>query len=207
MYYFLIQLTRTFKFLIDTGANVSLIKTDKVKQTPLCFNPNDKITINGISRNKSIQTAESVYLEPIIDNHEFKIKFHIIERPTNIPFAGLIGNDFLQSKNAEINLEQFTLKIKSLPFPLKIYRNSEFVCTDDTLCSQQPNKNDNVILKPRSETLIRDNIINQNKISEGITPEIKIYNGVFIAKAILKVNNKKVVTSVINTTDKFVKII
>lgn len=197
----------TFKFLIDTGASVSLIKTDKLKQTPLYFNPNDKVMINGICPNKQILTTGSVNLEPIFDGYKTKIKFHIVKGPTNIPFDGLLGNDFLLPGKAEINLNQLNLKINCLPVSIKIFTDIEqpFINEPQLLpLSNNQIKKEAITLNPQSETFIEVNIV--NNITEGITPEIKICNGVFIAKAILKVTNKKAITSIVNTTDKAVKI-
>lgn len=182
-----------FKFLIDTGASLSLIKTDKLKLTKLFYDSSEIVTLNGLSPNCPINTAGSVILDPSIHDKSFKIKFHIVEHQNNIPFDGLIGNDFLKEEEAQIDLNKLELRIKSLPFPLKIWLNSN------------PEDNPVFILKPRSETVVRAKILNP-EIKEGICPEIHIYDGVYLAKSIVKVENNTALTTILNTTNQSIKI-
>ncbi|XP_063920701.1 uncharacterized protein LOC135135549 [Zophobas morio] len=185
-----------FKFLIDTGANISLIKTQKLKQTNLTYNPNDTVILNGLSINSPVETLGTVTLIPRINDHELGINFHIVkEDTTNVPFDGLIGNDYLLTQQkANIDFDNLKLTIKDLPFPININ------------CNSNPNDESCYYLSPRSETLIKVGILNKN-ISEGVTPEIPICEGVFLAKAILKVNTDKTAyTTILNTSDKKIKI-
>lgn len=182
--------------MIDTGANVSLIKTAKLKQTNLMYNPNDTVILNGLSTNSPINTLGSVILTPCLNNNHLNIKFQIIkEETTNVPFDGLLGNDYLlTNQQAKIDYEKLKLKLKDLPFSIDMFKNSN------------PQSESCYYLNPRSETVIKVKILNQN-LSEGITPEISICEGVFIAKAILKVNeDNTALTTILNTTDKTIKI-
>ncbi|KAJ3650056.1 hypothetical protein Zmor_021765 [Zophobas morio] len=128
-----------------------------------------------------------------IYGHKVPIKIHIVKQDCNIPFDGLIGNDFLQPQNAQIDYKNCTLKIDSLPFNIPIYLN----------CN--PNKNESYILKARTEAVIEVNIINDN-LNEGIIKETPIIDGVYLAKSIVKVNNQKAITTIINTLERDVRI-
>lgn len=144
----------------------------KIRQTQL--KPNDKeiILINGISPDKPIASIGTVDFVSNIEQSKLTNKFHVVSSQTNIPWDGLIGDDFLRSQKAQIDYKECNIRLNCLPNPLKIYnRNAEAN-----------------ILQPRSETVIEDNILNKG-LTEGTTPDIKICDGVFLAKAIVKVNS------------------
>lgn len=176
-----------FRFLIDTGASSSLIKLEKLKLTKSKYNPTEILTLNGLSANTPVKTIGSIVLNTRIHNKFLDIKFHIVKQESNIPFDGLIGQDFLKQEGAEINYSQGFLKIKSLPFPVKLQ-----------LSSKKENGN-SYVLNPRSETVIQVDILNSG-ITQGICPEVVLYDGVYIAKAIVKVDSdNKALTTVLNT--------
>lgn len=183
-----------FTFLLDTGANVSLIKLPKLKQTKSTYNPNEILTLNGLSANAPVQTIGSIKMNVEVYNKAFNIKFHIVKQETNMPFDGLIGNDFFKSENAEISFNKRELKIRSLPFAIPLHLNSN------------PSSSQTYFLNPRSETLVEIDIIN-GEIVYGICPEITVCEGVYLAKAIVKVHNKnKAFTTILNTNEKKVKV-
>lgn len=162
----------------------------------MTYNPNDTVILNGLSTNSPVSTLGSVTLTPCINNHQLNIKFQIIkEDTTNVPFDGLLGNDYLLTdQQANIDYEKLKLQLKDLPFPLDMSKNSN------------PQNDSCYYLNPRSETIIKVKILNKN-LSEGITPEIPICEGVFLAKAILKVNEDNTAfTTILNTTDRKIKV-
>jgi hypothetical protein len=178
-----------FKFLVDTGASVSLIKTEKLKRTKLLYNPSEILTLDGLSANAPITTAGSVILKPTFHDKQLDIKFHIVKGPSRIPWDGILGNDFLKEQGAKIDLNKLELRLNSLPFAIKLWLNSN------------PNDQSSYILKPRSETVIKVNILNP-QIKEGITPKLHIYD----AKSILKVESNTSITTILNTTDEHIKV-
>lgn len=184
-----------FKFLVDTGASISLIKTPKLKQVKnLFYNPNDTVLLNGLSVNGLVDTVGSISIPFKFFDHEVPIKFYIVRDNTNVPFDGLIGNDFLLHQKAQINYEKSALTIKDLPFPLKIHFSANI---DEENCYYLP---------PRSETIVEVGILNKN-ISEGLSPEIQLCTDVYLAKALLKVNkNGKAFTTILNASEKLIKI-
>lgn len=182
-----------FKFLIDTGANVSLIKLEKLKETQSEYNCSEILTLNGLSANAPVSTIGSIQLPLKVHELQFNIKFHIVNVETNIPFDGLIGNDFLRNENAEINYNKLQLKLNSLPCPISLHLNSN------------PCNSEVYFLDPRSETVIEVEILNK-KIDQGICPEMQVCEGVYLAKSLVKVNNNKALTTILNTNNQKVKI-
>lgn len=185
-----------FTFLIDTGAKVSLIKIPKLKLTDLNFNPHEKMLLHGINKSEPIETAGTITLSiKFHDKHEFNPKFHIIRDNTNIPFDGLIGNDILTAEETEFSYSKNEIKLKSIPFPIKIH-----------FCSNA-NDAEIYVLQPRSETVIRVNITNGHEVKEGYCCDKTIIDGVFLAKAVLKVQeNNTALTTIVNTLEKAVQV-
>lgn len=110
----------------------------------------------------------------------------------NLPHDGILGNDFLLSNGAVINLNKSQLFLASLETPIKLFCKNE-------------NSSKAFTLEPRSETVIEVDILNQN-ITEGICPQINIAEGVYLAKSLVKVNNGKALTTILNTANRKLRI-
>lgn len=184
-----------FKFLIDTGASVSLIKLEKLKQTKSKFNPSEALTLNGLSANAPVQTIGSIKMPLQFHSKSLNVKLHIVKQESNIPFDGIIGNDILKEEAAEINYDKGTLKFKSIPFTIPIHLNTN------------PNSSSSYFLQPRSETVVEIDIANP-ELSEGVCPEVELSSGVYLAKALVQVNksNNKALTTVLNTNNFKIKV-
>lgn len=79
-----------------------------------------------------------------------------------------------------------------MPFSIQLHTN----ITDNHL----------YFLQPRSETIIEIDL-NNKEIEEGITPEIQIKPGIYLAKSIVSVKkNGKAVTSILNSTENIFRI-
>lgn len=107
-----------------------------------------------------------------------------IQNPIQNPIQNLIQNP---TQNKIQNLTQNQIQ--------KTYLNSKL----------NLNLNNSILLKPRTETVVNVQILN-SEISEGICPEIEILQGVYLCPSIVKVNNNHAITSILNTTEKSVKI-
>ena len=183
-----------FRFLLDTGASISIIKLQKLKLTNLRYNPKDNIIINGLSVEAPVSTVGSITLPLQIHNKTFDCKFYVVKQESNIPFDGLIGNDFLEKEEATINYKNSTLTINSLPFPVSLQLNSN------------PTQSQSYILNSRSETIIKVDVLNP-EIVQGICPEMNICDGVYLAKSLLQVDDEsKALTTIINTNDHSIKV-
>lgn len=115
--------------------------------------------------------------------------FQVIDSRTNIPFDGLIGDDFFRKHNASINYENNSLKLKSVPYPLPLNRNTP----------QQSAHN--ITINPRCETIVPIKLKNPWNIAEGLVCGIKINDNLLMPNAIVKVddNNHSFIT-IVNTS-------
>ena len=111
-----------FEFLVDTGASISVIKTGKIKNTNLFYQESKPVKINGISRNAPISTVGTIVLDTSYKKYKLPLKFHIIKGVNNIPFDGIIGNDFLHKHGAILDLNKLNLTLFDFPINLKICR-------------------------------------------------------------------------------------
>lgn len=113
-------------------------------------------------------------------------KFHILPRESNVPFDGILGNDFFEQHKANIDYKKKILQVNQISNP--IYYIQE-------ICKSS------IRLKPRSETLINITILNPS-IIDGIIPEHIIQNGVYLCKAITRVRTDSVAyASVLNVNE------
>lgn len=64
----------------------------------------DIVVINGINPNTSITTLGSTNLDLNLDELNINPKVHVINSyKISTPFDGILGDDFFQSQEAEIN--------------------------------------------------------------------------------------------------------
>lgn len=95
---------------IDSGAEVSLIKKSSLKSFSV-INTEGIIGLNGISQANTVSTLGTceinIKLKPDLS---IKHEFHIVPDDFPIGNSGMLGNDFLQKYNAEINYGTNTIK-------------------------------------------------------------------------------------------------
>jgi len=170
------------KLLIDTGADISLIKKDIIPEN-LLFE-NDICRINGISDKEIISLGVS-NLTLYLEDQKFKHKFYVINEEINLNTDGIIGRDFLMKYNCKIDYETCTIIIPT--------------DTEDIILPMCMNIKNvyNINIPARSEVIKQINIkLNEDSIVLG--REVK--NGVFIANSIIPAFGIKHIR-LLNTTD------
>lgn len=169
------------KLLIDTGASISIIKSQSLKNK-FKINKNEIIEINGVNKEVTNKTLGTTNITINDTTH----KFHVICEQTNIPYDGILGHDYLKSSGSVID------------FKNKLLTNP---CTSMPLFYINRSTNELQILNPRSETLIEIHVLNP-EIKEGIIPDITISDSVFLCKAITRVHsNSKAYATILNCSN------
>ena len=105
-----------------------------------------------------------------------------------------MGKEFFVERSACIDYENNKVKLKGVSKPLD-------------LLSEEILSSNKIYLKARTETLVAINIKN-SEIKEGIAPDLKIMEGVYLSRAIVKVNNNnKAFATILNTrtTDQIIE--
>ena len=122
-------------FIVDTGADVSLIQRNCLRPETLC-NPNEKLLIQGISQDniKTLATTTGTIFLSRFESIDHK--FHVINNELNIGCSGIIGHDFLEkfkcSVDYGIDILKFKINNKSFSFDLcasKINQNQIMAIT------------------------------------------------------------------------------
>lgn len=142
----------------------------------------------GISASNPIETIGSCFLPLFFTEKTVVTKYHILNQETNVPFDGLLGNDFFEKQSALIDFQNRNLVIKSLSVTIPLLRESQ-IQSNNFLIS----------LKARTETIVELNVLNPD-IKEGIIPYVELPKGIYLSHAITKVNkNNKVLATILNT--------
>lgn len=177
-------------FLLDTGADISLIKLSNLRDDILCYEDN-LITLKGIDNTANLQkTLCYCYLPVDLDNTVLNHCFHVVPDNFPIPFDGLLGNDFVKANQCEINYNTNTLLIGAhtidLQHIVQPIQNSD-------VFNNNPKPKSELVLKPRSETMVQIKIINSD-LNEGICEHIQLLEDVFVCPSIVKVTNGQIIT-------------
>jgi hypothetical protein len=81
-----------FKLLIDTGADVSLLKYNSIKDGT-AYNHVKTLNVRGISSGTE-RTLGELQVKLIVANYETEHTFHVVGDGVNTPYDGLIGRNF-----------------------------------------------------------------------------------------------------------------
>lgn len=178
--------SRLYNFLLDTGADVSVIKESCVIESSI-FYPTLKCQIKGVTSG----VDESLGLVPskIIFTETFSIahNFQIVNDEFPIPCSGIIGKDFLTHWQCKIDFENLTLEI---PF------EATSILLDLITSSSK------LIIPPRSEQIINVRCNNIENNAEYLCLSKEIISGVFVGNTIVEPRNQSVTLNLINTNDK-----
>ena len=154
-----------FKFLIDTGADISICK----KKTLGNIHTNETATLTGIT-SEAIQCLGTKRLNLDISDEEVEHTFHIVEDNFPIAADGIIGRDMLTKHMCKIDFETFTI----------IFNVNE---RDITLpMNSKPIYQTRITIPARSEAIVPLNI----KVQEdSIVLNMEIKKGVYLGNSII----------------------
>ncbi len=126
--FFCTSIQKFMIFLIDTGANVSILSNKNLDISLINANDTQLLTSFHGSSNR---TLGSINLEfPLLNDDPFFIKFQVVnhvEHSEALDFDGILGNTFM--KNGEVLLDYKTklLKIRSINLTTRIYNLCELL--------------------------------------------------------------------------------
>lgn len=105
--------TEPIVLTVDTGAQISLLKTEKLRKDSI-IRKKEKVRIIGISKDKPIQSLGKLYTYIEIENIKLNFGFHITNEPINLNTDGIIGSDLLTYFAANINYRDNTLELMNV---------------------------------------------------------------------------------------------
>lgn len=168
-------------FLIDTGADISLLKINFLKSNVL-INSSNVSFIKGIG-DGSIPTHGTVDCQIFVKNIFLKHNLHIVDEDFPIPCSGILGLDFLKTFNCVLDYENNTLSFPKYRVKIPIM---ESPC-DNSLS-----------LPARCETIRRISIKTDKLENQIFIPNQEISPGIFVAQCITIKDNAYV--RILNTT-------
>ena len=84
------------KFLIDTGAEISIIKSFSLN-VRASYQSRKSVEIKGMC-NAVLKTDGIVELKLLTDEHETVPNFHVLSEPSTLQCDGSLGKDFLEER-------------------------------------------------------------------------------------------------------------
>lgn len=180
---------KVMSFIIDTGADISVIKQNKIDPLTFCY-PRIKYRATGITT-EAIETKAMVVGNLLFKNDKkCSHNFHIVSADLPISTDGLLGNDFLSLYSCRIDYGSNELNI---PVNLQnSFDESENNCSK-IQCSSL------VKILPRTECSIVVDVPYENKEILCFSTELK--PGIYLANSIVKCQNYSAILGVINTTN------
>jgi hypothetical protein len=177
--------TVKLKFLIDTGAEISIIRSSSL--TPgVEYQMQDGVDIKGIT-NAVMKTEGTVDLKLFTDTHETVHTFHVLTGDCNMHYDAILGKDFLEERESVIN-----------------YCSRQIIMNDNVVVKFDPKQTAittepcRLTLKARTETIVR--VITASK-GLGLLAKSELVLGVYLAASLTRAVNGGCVTSIINTRD------
>lgn len=171
-----------FSFLVDTQADISIIKLDSIGT--LQIDPTEEICIKGITNN-TIKSIGTVDINLFVGNHVITNKFHVVPNNFSIPSDGILGKDFIKGLKCNISYEDMTISF---------YLGNNLAIID-ILSSPITNT---VVIPPRSQSIRKFHL--KRGTGAQVIESQEISAGVFLARTIVDRNHAYV--KVLNVTDK-----
>lgn len=169
----------TCVFLIDTGADISLIKNNKINIQHPTYT--QKCTIHGVTSStaeSSLATISKLYINHNVINHNFQI----VDSSFPIPGDGILGRDFLIKFKCILDYNNWTLTINT-------NQNINML----PVCSG-PEENSFVL--PAWSEATRE-ITLSNNFDQSLIHDQQISPGIFVKRSIVK--GSKVLVTFLNT--------
>jgi len=89
---------KKLKFLIDTGAEISVIKGSSLNPG-VNYQLHKSVDIKGIC-NAVLKTEGVIDLKLLTDTHETVHTFHVLGEPSALQYGGILGKDFWRRERA-----------------------------------------------------------------------------------------------------------
>jgi hypothetical protein len=180
---------KKLKFLIDTGAEISIVKSTSLKPG-FEYDPPKGINVKGIT-NALLRTEGTITLTLLTPTHETKHTFHVMGSSFECQYDGLLGRDFWENKEATINYCDRTIIM------------GEVVLDFDNKTDRAASKHCKLTLKARTEHIVK---LPTTFKGHGVISKKELVPRIFLAESLTMGCNGYCVTSIVNTLGKDVTI-
>jgi hypothetical protein len=188
------------QLLVDSGADISLLKCRRLLGTA-DFEPRDRVRVKSVE-GSVIETHGSIETKPVVGSLQIPFRFQIVSKQFDLLGDGNLGRDFLKQMQAKICYQSTTLT----------FTYAGVTITKSLSSNSSGNKQENsgeragrIRIPPWPETIVMLPAENGSATAEGLVERKELLPGVYLAGSLVKVVNGCVITSVLNTTEKEVK--
>jgi len=175
---------KKLKFLIDTGAEISIIKGSSLN-SGVNYQLRKSVEIKGIC-DVVLKTGGIVELKLLTDGHETANTFHVLGEPSALQYD-ILGRDFLEEKESVINY-----------CSRQIIMNDEVIVNFEEKPCVGETEPCRLTLKAISEYIV--NVPTNYKVL-GVLDKTELSPGFFLAASLTRGKNGVCATSVVNTTE------
>ena len=181
--------TGNLKFLIDTGAEISVVRSTSLKPG-FSYKSNEGINIKGIS-SSVLRTEGTTKLKLFTPTHETTHVLHVMREDFGCQYDGILGRDFWKSNRATINCCD------------RIITMGEVIISFDKEVNEAKNECVKVTLKSRTESRVQ---LPTKSKGLGIISKQEIALRVYFAESLTEGINGYCVTSTVNTLERDITI-
>jgi hypothetical protein len=192
-------------FLLDTGADVSIIKSEKLIGSTE-FESREKIKLKSVG-GSIVETHGLVTAKVMEGNTAIPFTFQLVSKQVDINGDGIIGRDLLK-KTAGENLlreQNFGVKRQNVQYSQNPTKQKPSRKKKRLEKGQVNEEVRTLTLPSRSETLVRITVESKENQTEGLIEKREL-GEVFLASSLATVRDGYVITSVLNTTEQKVVI-
>ncbi|PNF14896.1 hypothetical protein B7P43_G05140 [Cryptotermes secundus] len=175
--------TNELKFLIDTGAEISLVRSSSLKPE-VEISCSEGINVKGIS-NTIMRTKGTTELRLFAGPYETTHTFHVMNDNFQWQYDGILGRDFWIDKGANINYcdRRITMDNVAVEFDPNV---------------RDKDRQTKITLKARTENLVR---LPTPSKGQGLISKKELIPGVYLAESLSTEINGTCVTSIINSLE------
>ena len=189
-------------FLVDSGADISLVKSQRLIGTAE-FEPKNRVRVKSVD-GSILETHGSI--ETLIQEEGLDIpySFQLVSHQVDLRGDGILGRDFLKAMQAHI-----CYKEKMLTFQYKGTTVQKGLGPPPGSEGGTPRNRslDRIILPARAEVIVRLPVTKESPVDEGLMERTELLAGVYLAESLVRVNDGYVITSILNTKEQDVEIL
>ena len=179
-------------FLIDTGADISIVKGTKLIGTTV-YNPNRKVQVKCVD-GSPMETHGVLEARIELKNSLLVHNFQLLNKQVDIPCDGILGRDFLQLAKAKLCYELRTVTLNGEVCQM-VGKMEQLELNRSTV-----RKMGQIKLPPQTESIVKVPMT-PGSLLVGMTNKCKIEKGVIIAASLTRVVDGCAITSILNTND------
>lgn len=188
-------------FLVDSGADISLIKSEKLLGTAT-FEPRDRVRVKSVN-GAIIETHGRIETRILEAGAIIPYSFQLVSRQVDVKGDGILGRDFLRAMQARICYESKALTFQHegtvINKKLRPLPESKREVPDEN-CVRK------IHLPARTETIVQLPVRAGSKIKDGLVEKVELVTGVYLAESLVKVTRGQIITSILNTREQDIEI-